>query len=320
MSWFFRIYFQPAEATRTRPCHGSGPAWIAVCLLILSATLAPGATLPDPVPLKVACVGDSITQGSGLSDPVNLSYPGKLSKLMGTQYQVRNFGVSGTTLLKKGDMPYWKQSAFASSTNFHPDIVIIKLGSNDSKPQNWRYGTNYVQDYLDLIAVYTNLPSHPRLFLCTPCPVYKTGAFSINPGIVSTNIAPAVRGLCELTGHSLIDVHEAMSGHPEWFPDTVHPNAAGTSVLAALVCRHLMGLTDSPAELPQIQGIAAPSNRLNLAWPLSGITFVLESAPAFKSTNTVWSVVDRPIVNRGDALVATNLAPGALRFYQLRRY
>jgi hypothetical protein len=301
------------------------PAWIAgigltACFLALAGHATPAHGEPGHVPLKVACVGDSITQGSGLSDQVNLSYPGKLSKLMGTNYQVRNFGVSGTTLLKKGDMPYWKQSAFANSTNFKPDIVIIKLGSNDSKPQNWRYGTNYVQDYLDLISVYTNLSSHPALFLCTPCPVYKAGSFSINPGIVSTNIAPAVRSLCELTGHSLIDVHEAMSGHPEWFPDTVHPTSAGTSVLAALVCRHLLSLTNPPTELPELQVTTHTSSRLNLAWPLSGITFVLESASGLKSTNTAWSVVDRPVVNLGESLVATNLAPGTMRFYRLKRF
>src|SRR5262245_57930852 len=97
-------------------------------------------------PIKIACVGDSITEGAGLSNPSTQSYPARLQKLLGTNYNVRNFGVSGRTLLKKGDFPYWKEAAYTNSHTLNPDIVIIQLGTNDSKPQNWRYGTNFVAD------------------------------------------------------------------------------------------------------------------------------------------------------------------------------
>ena len=120
--------------------------------------------------------------------------------------------------------------------------------------------------------------------------------------------------------HVLIDIHEAMGGHPEWFPDTVHPNSAGTSVLAAHIGSHLFGPADPPPELPELQVTGATGTRLHLAWTPSGFSFVAESAPALKLTNTVWTVVDRPIVNRGDSLVLTNLAPGAMRYYRLKRF
>ena len=58
-------------------------------------------------PIKVACVGDSITQGSGAQK--GKSYPAQLQGLLGEGYLVGNFGVSGRTLLKKGDFPYWKE-------------------------------------------------------------------------------------------------------------------------------------------------------------------------------------------------------------------
>lgn len=58
-------------------------------------------------PIKIACAGDSITEGAGLSNPSTQSYPARLQKLLGTNYNVRNFGGSGRTLLKKGDFPYW---------------------------------------------------------------------------------------------------------------------------------------------------------------------------------------------------------------------
>jgi len=63
-------------------------------------------------PVKIACVGDSITEGSGLTSPATQSYPARLQRLLGTNYNVRNFGVSGRTLLKQGDFPYWKEPFF----------------------------------------------------------------------------------------------------------------------------------------------------------------------------------------------------------------
>src|SRR3954471_14932652 len=122
-------------------------------------------------PLKVACVGDSITEGTFLSNPALESYPARLGKLYSTsEFVVRNFGVSGRTLLKQGDFPYWKETAFTNSQTFGPDIVVIQLGTNDGKPYNWRYGTNFISDYKAMVALYQNLPSAPKLYLCAPCP------------------------------------------------------------------------------------------------------------------------------------------------------
>src|SRR5690242_3952386 len=105
----------------------------------------------NAAPVKIACIGDSITEGLGLSSPSTQSYPARLQQLLGTNYMVRNFGVRGRTLLKQGDLPYWKEPFFKQSHDFYPDIVIIQLGTNDSKPQNWRYGTNFVSNYEELI-------------------------------------------------------------------------------------------------------------------------------------------------------------------------
>jgi hypothetical protein len=77
--------------------------------------------------LKVACIGDSITEGAGVDNPTVNAYPIVLGRLLGTNYQTRNFGVSGRTLLRKGDYPYWNEAAFRHATNYKPDIVTIKL-------------------------------------------------------------------------------------------------------------------------------------------------------------------------------------------------
>ena len=84
--------------------------------------------------VRVACVGDSITFGYGL----HRTYPAELGRWLGTNYDVRNFGVSATTLLHRGDFPYIGRPAYTNALDFKADIVVIDFGANDSKHPNLR--------------------------------------------------------------------------------------------------------------------------------------------------------------------------------------
>ena len=79
--------------------------------------------------IRVACVGNSVTYGAGIKDRDINSYPSQLQKLLGTNYEVANFGHSGATLLKNGHKPYWEKPEFQKSKDFAPNIVIIHLGA-----------------------------------------------------------------------------------------------------------------------------------------------------------------------------------------------
>jgi lysophospholipase L1-like esterase len=50
-----------------------------------------------------------------------------------------------------------------AATTFAPDIVIILLGTNDTKPQNWRYKSDFSGDLRDLIRHFATLPSKPKI-------------------------------------------------------------------------------------------------------------------------------------------------------------
>jgi len=69
-------------------------------------------------PVKVACIGNSITYGSGIPDRARDSYPAQLGRMLGDKWIVKNFGVSGRTMLKKGDFPYWKEVAWTEQRLF----------------------------------------------------------------------------------------------------------------------------------------------------------------------------------------------------------
>ncbi len=122
--------------------------------------------------IRVACVGDSITYGAGIKDREHNSYPAQLQKLLGDGYEVRNFGVNGRTLLSKGDLPYVKERTYQDALAFKPNIVVIKLGSNDSKPQNWKHADEFEADYKKLVESFRDLPTKPKVYLCTPVPAY----------------------------------------------------------------------------------------------------------------------------------------------------
>ena len=131
------------------------------CIILAALTLIISHPA-NAAPVKIACIGDSITEGAGVDNPTVNAYPIVLGRLLGTNYTTRNFGVSGRTLLRKGDYPYWNETAFRNATNFAPDIVTIKLGTNDSKPQNWKYKDQFAKDLRDMADVFSNLPFAPQ--------------------------------------------------------------------------------------------------------------------------------------------------------------
>ena len=208
------------------------------CSAVFSHTIDPGKYLS---PVKVACIGNSITYGSGIPDRPRDSYPAQLGRLLGDRWIVRNFGVSGRTMLKNGDFPYWKEDAWTEAKAFLPDVVIIKLGTNDTKPQNWKYGGEFLADSRTMIRELKNLASHPLIYLCKPVPAYAS-RWGINDSIIVHGVIPAVEKLAAEEHLEVIDLYSALSGSVSLFPDQIHPNAEGAGLIAQCIARKLTGM------------------------------------------------------------------------------
>jgi acyl-CoA thioesterase-1 len=280
-------------------------------LLVAASALA--------APTKIACIGDSITQGYNLNNPALESYPGRIQQLLGTNnFLVRNFGVGGRTLLKQGDFPYWNETAFADSRAFNPDIVVIQLGTNDAKPYNWRYGTNFVRDYKAMIAIYAALPSAPQIYLCTPCPVFGAGAYDISPDVVRTNIAPTVRELAGELLLPLIDLNSRMT-NALWFPDTVHPDSKGAATMAAVIFEALTGgIPETPAPSVAMKWIS--QTKVVVTWPALWGALTSQARTSLFPVGSTWTVLDGVPFRDGDLLRQTNSVSSVTqRYFRLAR-
>jgi acyl-CoA thioesterase-1 len=191
-------------------------------------------------PIRLACIGDSITFGYGIQDREKNCYPAQLAVMLGSRWDVRNFGVSGTTLLKKGDRPYWNQGAFKKALDFNPNVVIIMLGTNDSKPINWKYKDEYVGDYIDLIRTFQALETKPKIWICYLVPAYPA-RWGITEKTMTEEIMPRINEVAKKTGLPIIDLHTALSNKAQLFPDLIHPNAEGAKLMAEAIYHALTG-------------------------------------------------------------------------------
>ncbi len=187
---------------------------------------------------RIACVGDSITYGLSISNRDRNSYPAQLAEMLGNQWSVRNFGVSGATLLQKGDKPYLKTLAFNLVHEFKPNIIVITLGTNDSKPVNWKYKSNYINDYIALINSFKRIDSNPNIWICYPVPVYSKPG-STSDRIIRNEIIPMINKIASQTNVKTIDLYTPLSNKQHLFPDSVHPNAEGLKIIAKEVFKSI---------------------------------------------------------------------------------
>ena len=191
--------------------------------------------------IRVACVGNSITYGAFINDRDKWSYPAQLQAYLGDGYEVRNFGVNGATLLSKGDNPYIKTREYKQAMEFRPNIVLIKLGTNDSKGQNWQYKDEFLTEYQAFIDAFRALDTHPRIILLTPLRCFTPENDPINRKIIANDIRPMVEEMAYRNGLEIINMNSVVpdTWDPNLMPDHLHPSAKGAGMMALKIYKHL---------------------------------------------------------------------------------
>ena len=181
--------------------------------------------------IRVACIGDSITELT--------NYPSDLQNMLGDSYIVRSFGVSGSTVLIDTYTPYFYQIAFTLTKKFLPDMVIVMLGTNDARTDNFKSIDNFVTDYMKLISRIQTIESKPRIFLVKPPPIFDN-VLELKSVNLLEGVIPRIEQVTDELGLSIIDVYSALENHPEYFQDGVHPNNEGAKIIAEEVYKTII--------------------------------------------------------------------------------
>lgn len=189
---------------------------------------------PNKDAVRVACIGNSITRGSCINMASEFSYPAQLQKMLGQGYNVRNFGMPGYTVLHNGDYPYVTSKAWRMARDFNPDIVILKLGTNDARGENWHLNASFERDLQLMVDTLKLLPSSPRIILATPTRVFKLFHGMTDSTIVD-GVIPPIRRVAKKNKLELLDLHEVIIDEKNMTPDGVHPNEHGATALAKAV-------------------------------------------------------------------------------------
>lgn len=181
--------------------------------------------------LRIAAVGDSITA----EYTENAGYPEILDDMLGKDYIVRNFGKSNYAAQVSSDFPYMRTNEYKESLAFNPNLVLLMLGTNDSKNRNWEGPEQFKEEYTALLESYLELESVSRVILASPPTVFVESAF--RGAINQNNINPIRDIVAEVAGEydlEFIDMMKQTANHPEWFFDGIHPTPAGAEQLAQI--------------------------------------------------------------------------------------
>ena len=114
------------------------------------------------------------------------------------------------------------ENKFFNAIKWEPDIVIIKLGTNDSKPQNWKFKDEFEGDYGKLITAFDTLDSNPKIYAVAAVPVFET-RWGISDAIVKNEVNPLIRKIAREKGLQLIDLYPPFCWKGQPLPGS-HPS------------------------------------------------------------------------------------------------
>lgn len=208
-------------------------ACIIAFLYSCQQTPEPSKAKPKPTrTLKVACIGDQIM----LNEKVDSSerYPSQLQSLLGNDYVVNTFALDDATVLKNGNQPFIKDTLFKQAIDFQPDFVIINLGINDTKMSNWwKYGDEFIGDYMELVTTFQATTSKPEIFICRPTKIFDTTE-GINDSTMQV-ILPHIDSVAAWRFIEKVDLYTISSYRKDLFRGYIYPNNTANRIFAEML-------------------------------------------------------------------------------------
>jgi lysophospholipase L1-like esterase len=216
------------------------------CLALQSIAAMAADTTPPPAPdaVRVACIGDTITDMS--------NYPKVLAQYLATDYDlakyhekaydVRNFGAPDTTVVMT-EKPWIKTPKADAAKAFLPQIVVIEIGTQDTqKGKNWDAIATFPAEYKNLINAFASLPSKPKIYLCLPPPIYGTDGWGMSEDNLVSTVIPDIKQVAKELNLPVIDLHTALGNRPDLFDHSVHPTGDARKYIASAIYTGVFGI------------------------------------------------------------------------------
>lgn len=268
-----------------------------IFILIMSSAVA--------AKVLLLCIGDSITERNPSGGE---GYVKQLTKMLGSEFEVKNFGLSGRTMCKNGNSPYWKEEKFKEVFNLKPDVITLMLGTNDAKPGNWKKACEtFKVDAQAMVDTLLSISDHkPQLFLALPPHAYSN-RYNISGEVIENEEVPA---LCEVAMNAHVEIIDAFTptNSSDYFADGVHPNKKGHDLLAKIFHEKL---TSTASISPIIQHVSTsqssrPVVKIGIANPtginsrISGYhIFVTDNAKNGASSSRIFLPSGKQVVKTG---------------------
>lgn len=253
-------------------------AFLCLALSTAAALAADPTPAPSPDAVRIACIGDTITDMSNypkvIAQYLAADYP--LAKYHAKAYDVRNFGVPDTTVVLT-EKPWIKTPKADDAKAFLPQIVIIEIGTQDTqKGRNWNAVATFPAEYKNLVNAFATLPSKPKIYVCLPPPIYGTDGWGMSEENLVSTIIPDIRQVAKELDLPVIDLHTALGNRPDLFDHSVHPTGDARKYIAAAVYTTVFGI-DPPGSLAP-----APTT-------FTGKNLLADNNPGAESDTPAWT-------------------------------
>lgn len=216
--------------------------------------------------VKIAILGDSLTEGSNLDEAERNEYsmPAQLQKILGCK-EIYNLGIGGSTISSCANsypmVNRWEDIPDDS------DIIIVFGGTNDCLFENkWDYGfleyekrmteDTFCGDYDKLMSkieyVYRdhNDDSYIKLLAINPpSTILNDAVYNIDPGnmVHQVSFAEAINEIAPAYSFEVIDFYNnnILNTHDkdineQFMPDGVHGNADGYRIMAEHIASQII--------------------------------------------------------------------------------
>ena len=94
-----------------------------------------------------------------------------------------------------------------------------------------------------MVDHFAQLATHPLVYLALPPTAYNN-SYQISGTVIHDQIVPILEQVAAAKGIPTIDVNTTTAGHPELFPDGVHPNDDGYKLVAQVMYAGLLSPGD----------------------------------------------------------------------------